>query len=139
MMKNILIGLAIIHKDGKVLIGARKEKDEFVEHLSWVFPGGKIASLDLENEIRKIVKEETGLDVSVNGIASARKIPEAKIDIVAIYFDCAAQGKEQEEEKAGGDLKELKWVPATSVTEYFTTSVSNEVMGHLKRIEENKL
>ncbi len=134
-MKNILIGLAIIHKDGKVLIGARKEKDEFVEHLSWVFPGGRFESLDLENEIKKTIKEEAGLDVSVNGIASARKIPEAKIDIVAVYFDCAAEG----EEKAGGDLKELKWVPATSVTEYFTTSVSDEVMRYLKNIEESKL
>ncbi|MFZ3077624.1 MAG: NUDIX hydrolase [Candidatus Aenigmatarchaeota archaeon] len=135
MMKNLLIGLAIIHKNGKVLIGARKEKDEFVEHLRWVFPGGKIVCADLESEIKKIAKEETGLDVSVNGIASARKIPEAKIDIVAVYFDCAAEG----DEKAGGDLKELKWVPATSVIEYFTTSVSNEVMAYLKRIEENKL
>ncbi len=134
MNKNLLIGLAIIHKDGKVLIGARKEKDEFVEHLSWVFPGGKIGSLDLESEIKRIVKEEAGLDVSVNGIVSARKIPEAKIDIVAVYFDCEAQGME----KAGGDLKELKWVPATSVTEHFTTSVSDEVMGYLNRIEESK-
>ncbi len=134
MARILLIGLAIIHRNGKVLIGARKEKDEFVEHLSWVFPGGKMQSLDLENEIKRIAKEETELDVSVNSIVSARKIPEAKIDIIAVYFDCAAEG----EEKAGGNLKELKWVPATSVTEYFTTSVSNEVMAYLKHIEENK-
>ncbi len=53
----------------------------------------------MESEIKRIAKEEAGLDVSVNGIASARKIPEAKIDIVAVYFDCAATG----EEKVGGD------------------------------------
>lgn len=134
MNKNLLIGLAIIHRDGKVLIGARREKDEFVEHLSWVFPGGRIGGADLESEIKRIAKEEAGLDISVNGIASARKIPEAKIDIVAIYFDCAAQGTE----KAGGDLKELKWVAATGVTEFFTTSVSDEVMGYLRRIEESE-
>jgi len=134
-MDVLTVGLAIIHKNGNVLIGCRKEKDEFVEHLTWVFPGGKLESLNFEKEIKKLAKEETGLDINFNKIIAVRKTPDAKINIILIYFDCVSKGIE----KPGGDLKELKWVPATSVCKYFTTSVMNEVMIFLKEIEDKKL
>jgi len=134
-MDVLTVGLAIIHKNGNVLIGCRKEKDEFVEHLTWVFLGGKLESLDFEKEIKKTVKEETNLDIDVNRVIAARRMPESSINAILIYFDCVGDGIE----KAGGDLKELKWVPATSVLKYFTTSVMNEVMIFLKEIEDKKL
>jgi len=134
-MDVLTVGLGIVHKNGNVLIGCRKEKDEFVEHLTWVFPGGKLESLDFEKEIKKIVKEETNLDIDANRIVAARRMPESNINAILIYFDCIGEGIE----RAGGDLKELKWVPATSVCKYFTTSVMNEVMIFLKEIEDKKL
>jgi len=136
-MEFLTVGLAIIHRKGNVLIGKRKEKDELVEHLTWVFPGGRLGSLDFEREIKEIVKLETGLEINVKAIVATRKTPDANLEsnIILIYFDCTSSGSE----RAGGDLKELEWMPASSVCEYFTTSVMNEVMSFLKNIEVNKL
>jgi len=55
-LKTIIIGLGIVEENGKVLIGARKDKDLWVENLTWVFPGGRMNSLDFEEEIKKQVK-----------------------------------------------------------------------------------
>ncbi|MFH1473820.1 MAG: NUDIX hydrolase [Candidatus Aenigmatarchaeota archaeon] len=134
-MEFMVVGLAIIHKNGNVLIGNRKEKDKFVEHLTWVFPGGKLESLDFEREIKEIAKRETGLDIDVKRIIAARIMPESSINAVIVYFECTGKGIE----RAGGGLKELKWVPATSVCNYFTTSVMTEIMDFLKNIENNKM
>ena len=60
---TIVVGLGIIIKEGKVLIGQRKEKDPYVKELTWVFPGGKFDSLNFERELIKSIKEETGLNV----------------------------------------------------------------------------
>lgn len=41
MKGNLLIvGVGIIERDGRVLIGRRRGKDPAVAGLSWVFPGG---------------------------------------------------------------------------------------------------
>jgi ADP-ribose pyrophosphatase YjhB (NUDIX family) len=130
------VAVGIIHKNGKVLIGKRKSKDEFVEHLQWVFPGTEFKSMEVVEALKIAVKEETNLDIKVKNLLHARKSPEAKIDIVLLYFDCAPlSGKEA----AGGDLKELKWVPANAVFDYFTTSVSDVVMRFLKEVEDKNL
>ena len=48
-LEVIPIVLAIItDPDGNVVIGGRKEKDKWVENLSWVFPGGRLESLNME-------------------------------------------------------------------------------------------
>jgi len=135
-MEIRLIVLGIIHRDGKVLIGKRKDKDEFVEHLTWVFPGGELQGTDLKNSLKNIIKEETSLDVEVKELIYARKSPESKVDMVLFYFDCIPMGGM---ERAGGDLIKLKWVPATSVCEYFTTSVTDRIIVFLRDVEERKL
>lgn len=131
----MVIGLGIIsNKKGEVLIGKRKEKDPLVKELSWVFPGGRFESLDFERELTKTVKEETGLEVYINQLIHARLIPdspEKKIKIIALYYHCApVSGSEQ----AGGDLNELKWVPAMKIFHYFTTSTADEIVSFLGTI-----
>ena len=102
---TIVVGLGIIIKEGKVLIGQRKEKDPYVKELTWVFPGGKFDSLNFEEELTAKIKEETWLSVYVNQLIHARLIPdspEKKVKIIAIYYHCTpVSGKEN----AGGDLK----------------------------------
>jgi len=90
-IKTIIIALGIIIKRGKVLIGARKEKDPWVENLTWVFPGGRLKSLDFEKETAREVKEETGLEVTVKNLVAARIYPDSglkPVQIVALYFHC---------------------------------------------------
>jgi len=135
-MEIKLVGLAIIHKEGKVLIGQRKEKDEFVEHLSWVFPGGEFATKDFEKELIQTVKKECGLDIKINNLIFARKPSEASIPMVLFYFDCSPIGGQESPEH---DLNKLEWIPATLVAKYFSTSVADRIMEFLKNVEDNKL
>jgi ADP-ribose pyrophosphatase YjhB (NUDIX family) len=128
---SIVIGVVIINKKNRVLIGLRKIKDIHVKNLTWTFPSGKFSSLDFESEIIKTAKQETGFDVKVAQLVHARLIPdspEKKIRIIALYYHCKIVSGKQ---KPGGDFKDLKWVPATEVTRHFTTSVSDEIMNFL--------
>lgn len=131
---TIVIGLGIIAKEGKVLIGQRKGKDPFVKELTWVFPGGKFKSLDFAKELTDAVKEETGLDVYINQLVHARLIPdspEKKVKIIALYYHCTPiSGKET----TGGDLKQLKWVEPMKIFHYFTTSTADEIVSFLGSI-----
>lgn len=138
--KILVAGLGIIIKGKKVLIGKRKGRDSFVKNLSWVFPGGKMLSLNFEKELFKYIKAETNLTVKIGKIIHARVHPDnlsSKVEIITLYFHCSVNsGKE----KPGGykgeiPLIELRWVKPMNVTRYFTTSTSDEVMNFLRITE----
>lgn len=137
-LKVLTIGLAIIvNRDGKVLIGARKAKDKWVENLTWVFPGGNLETLDFSEGLRKEVKEETGFDVEVKSLVASRIHPDSgfkSLQINALYFYCSPVGKEKL--RPGGDLKSLKWVDPTDVFKYFTTSTCDEVTKFLTTLQK---
>jgi len=136
--KIIPIALAIIaNKDKRILIGARKTKDMWVENLTWVFPGGKINSLDFEEEVIKTVKNETGLTVEVKDLVAARIHPDSgfkEVQIVALYFYC--EPKTEGKIVPGGDLNKLKWVAPLDVFKYFTTSTSDDVTKFLTMLQK---
>lgn len=132
---TLVIGLGIIAREGKVLIGQRKEEeDPYVKELSWVFPGGKFASLDFEKELIQTIKEETGFNIYVNQLIHARLIPDSpgkKVKIIALYYHCTpVSGNEH----AGGDLSKLQWVEPMKIFHYFTTSTADEVVSFLGTI-----
>jgi len=137
-MTILVIGLAIIVANGKVLIGARKHKDPWVENLTWVFPGGRFESLIFDKGMKKQVKKEAGIDVTVKNLVAARITPDSgfkPVQIVALYFHC--EPAEFQKTKPGGDLKELKWVKPTDVFKYFTTSTCDEVTKFLTTLEKS--
>jgi len=134
----IVAGLGIIAKDGKVLIGQRKIKDQWVENLTWVFPGGKMQTLHFNDELKESIKKETGLDVEIKSLVASRIHPDSgfkNVQIVALYFYCAPRLGQKE--FPGGGLKKLKWVKPTDVFKYFTTSVADEVTRFLMTIERD--
>jgi ADP-ribose pyrophosphatase YjhB (NUDIX family) len=137
-LKIIIIALGIIvNNQGKVLIGARKQRDPWVENLSWVFPGGQIESLDFEKELKKDVKKETGLKIKVNSLVASRIHPDSgfkPVQIVALYFYCEPVSNSQKV-IPGGDLSKLLWVKPTKVFKYFTTSVCDDVTKFLTAFE----
>src|SRR3989304_7226028 len=45
---TLVIGIAVVSKSGKVLIGLRKASDLHVKNLSWTFPSGKFLTLGFE-------------------------------------------------------------------------------------------
>lgn len=131
----ILAAVGILEKNGKVLIGRRKDKDPYVSELTWVFPGGRLTSLDFEKDVAREVRIETGLRVKVKSLVSARVHPDSghkSVQVVLLYFHCVPVAGELRLSK---ELVELKWVKPMQVFRYFTTSVSDEVTRFLSVLE----
>ena len=136
----IIIGLALIENKGQVLIGLRGKKDKHVENLSWVFPGGRMKSLDFASELTNMVKKETNLKIKVQSLIEARVHPDTglkNVQIIALYFHCILK-KENLKEKPSGGLARLRWVQPFNVFKYFTSSVSDDVTKLLSVISKSK-
>ncbi len=118
MFEVALLGVIFDPATRKILIGKR-EKDRYNPKLSWCFPGGKlIQGEDEDKKLKKRIKEKTGYDVKNLGAIFTRVPPERK-DLILMYFLCEVfKGKQ----KAGDDLKELKWVSPDELEKHFTTS-----------------
>jgi|SRR3989344_2298756 len=128
-----VVVLAIIFDPNKrkILIG-RRENDPYVEELSWVFPGGRLRHEETEEQtIKRKVKEETGLEVENLGTVFSRIFPERN-DFFLIYNLCELTGGS---EKAGGDLKELKWVNPDELQSYFTTSFDPKLKEYIHNLK----
>ena len=135
-MKDVIVcGLAIIDRgDGNIVIGLKDKEDPFVKDLTWVFPGGRLKSMDFSNEIKDIVREKVNLEVEIKDIVHTRLIPDVHQDetrVVAMYFYCELKEGEGEARKG---YSEIKWIPATDVFKYFTTSTASEIVEILKDI-----
>jgi mutator protein MutT len=114
----IVLGIIFDPKERKILIGKRSSKND-IEGLTWAFPGGRPEiGEELKESIKREIKEETNLDVESLGIIFAKTYPE-KRDLISLYYLCEKIG---EEEKAGDDFSELKWVSPEELEEHFTTS-----------------
>jgi ADP-ribose pyrophosphatase YjhB (NUDIX family) len=134
----IVVGLGIVAKNGQVLIGRRKTKDHWVDNLVWAFPGGQMHTLHFNEELKKNIKKETGLDVDVKSLVASRIHPDSgfkKVQIVALYFYC--EPASEKKEKPGNNLGKLKWVKPSDVFKFFTTSVADEVTKFLLMIEKD--
>jgi len=102
----------------KILIG-RTEEDSYLPGLTWCFPGGKLKhGDDIGKVLIKSIKAETGYSVKNLGTIFSKVYPEQK-DLMTVYFLCEVFGGE---EKAAGDLIELKWISPEEVEKHFTTS-----------------
>ena len=112
------LGIIFDPKTKKILIGKR-ENDPYIKELGWCFPGG-IPNYDeeLEEALKKEIKNKTGLDVESLGAVFAKIYPEKK-EFLSIYYLCETLGGE---EKAGEKFVELKWVNPEELEKYFTTS-----------------
>ena len=114
----ILLGVVFDTKTRKILIG-RREDDPYIKELTWCFPGGTPDyNKELEDALKKEIKEKTGLDIENLGAIFAKTYPEKK-DFLSIYYLCEAIGGEV---NPGGSFKELKWVSPGELKKYFTTS-----------------
>ena len=81
----LLQGIVYNPETKKILIGKR-ENDPNLPKLTWCFPGGKLNfDEELEDALKKIIKEKTGVDVESLGTIFAKKYPEKK-DFLSIYY-----------------------------------------------------
>ncbi|MFW5846908.1 MAG: NUDIX hydrolase [Nanoarchaeota archaeon] len=115
----LVLGIIYNPKEKKILIGKR-ENDPDVPELTWSFPGGRPKyNEELENAVKREIKEETNLDVESLGSIFAKVYPEKK-DFLAIYYLC--EKISDNKEIPGDNFSELKWVSPEELEKYFTTS-----------------
>ncbi len=113
-----VLGIVFDTKTRKILIG-RREEDPHIPELSWCFPGGTPDyNKELEDALKKEIKEKTGLNVENLGAIFAKTYPE-KREFLSVYYLLEVISGEI---KPGGSFKELKWVNPEELEDYFTTS-----------------
>lgn len=124
----IVLGIIFDSKTKKILIGKRKDPKD-IKGLAWAFPGGRPEfGEELEEAIKREVKEETNLDVESIGVIFAKTYPE-KRDLLAIYFLCEVVGGKL---KPNEDFSEVKWVSPKELEKYFTTSLHPKLKEYLE-------
>lgn len=133
-MNLTLIGLALIVRGGKVLIGERSQANNQIKNLDWVFPGGKLESLKIRQEVKREVEEETGLKVRVDQLVDLRIHPASGKNhkIIAFYFACYPERGDHI--KPGKELKRLKWVNFKDLSSHFHYNTSKRVSKFLAKI-----
>ena len=124
----IVLGIIFDPKRKKILIGKRKDQKD-IKGLPWAFPGGRPEyGEELEDAIKREIKEETNLDIESIGVVFAKTYAE-KRDLLAIYFLCGIVGGN---EKANEDFSETKWVKPKELKKYFTTSFHPKLQEYLE-------
>jgi len=123
--------LAVIKKDGKILIG-RRENDPYIKKLTWSFPGGRPDyGDDLEKYLSLEIKKKTNLDAEIKDVIFTKTYPENR-QFLSIYFTAEITGGE---EKAGEKFKELKWVKPEELKTHFTTSLHPKLLEIIKGLK----
>lgn len=135
--KHPTIVLGIIHKEDKVILIKRREKDTLVKNLIWAFPGGKMRVGETPDEslIREI-KEEVGLNIKKPKLLFIRIYPGTRI--LQRFYDCVPIGSTITSTMEPDEVEEIRWVKADSVQEYFASDMHPFILGFLNGLSAEK-
>ncbi|MFH1325405.1 MAG: NUDIX hydrolase [archaeon] len=115
---NILLGIIFDTSSKKILIAKRKNPSR-ITGLTWCFPGGRIelknVREDLDEAIKKRLKEKTGLDVESLGSVFAEAYSKEE-GLVSIYYLCEIIGGK---EKVCTEFEEFQWISPKDIGKYF--------------------
>lgn len=121
-----IIVAAIIQKGDEFLL-VKQAKGAYHEGL-WGFPGGRVETGEvLESAVKREVKEETDLDVSVGGLFHA--IVPKNENILVLFFRCEALA---ERVRPGDDVEEFAWVTLEGTHKYWMRPAMYDVIEKLK-------
>lgn len=96
---------AVIERDGRILIARRKHP--FMGH-GWEFPGGKLEENEtLEECLKREIREELGIDITVGTLISSRKHVLNCQSAIILY---AYHAKYVSGEMVLNDHDEVQWV-----------------------------
>ena len=119
MKKHIKVAAALLFKDGKIFATKRGDSPyAYVAH-KYEFPGGKIEEGERgEDAVKRELREELDLDVSVGGLYACHTFEYPNFIITLSVYECVALSdfvlKEHESYAwvAPKDLKAEEWAPA---------------------------
>lgn len=119
---------AAITYDGQVLIGQKEAADDHPIGGEWHLLGGHLAfDEDVEAATRREVKEETGLDVTVESLIDVMTFAWGADDeknSLQILSHCRA---ETTDAVAADDLQAVQWVDPAELTAYLTAEEAERV------------
>ena len=111
--RQIVVVMAVVRKDGKVLMALRDEEGIDGAHMKWELPGGKLEfGEDPETAVIREIKEETGYDIRVRRMIPITKTslwnyPDHKRHVLLLGFDCEHVSGELS--MSDGKIKDVKW------------------------------
>ncbi len=104
-MDRTEVGIAVIWRDGRVLLGQRREGGPFGR--LWEFPGGKCQEGEEPDEcVVREAREEVGLDVRVTGPERVVEHDYGHVRVRLHFFACVTN----DEEPSSGDYAAVRWV-----------------------------
>ena len=127
-----IVGAVFDPKTKKVLLGRRKD-DPYIKGLTWCFPGSRTKPGEqLEDCMKRGIKEKTGIEVASLGPIYARMHPE-KPEFLTITYLCEPVGGELQ---AGEKFVEAKWFEIEELEDLDTAiKVSEKVVEYLKELK----
>jgi len=118
---------SIITREGKILIGRKEESEGHPISGQWIFPGGHLDyGENVEDAVKREIKEETGLQVKVYRLLDLYKkeYDSDRTPMVRLFYHCEA---EKGNASAQDDLSEIKWVGAEELLDSLDASESQVV------------
>ena len=110
----VALGIILDTKTKKILI-AKREHTPQIKNLDWTFPGGRVNNgEDVDQALKRGIKEKTGLKVENLGALFVQAPPEKKDRMLLIFLTEVFGGKEQ----IGGKITELKWINPKDIEKY---------------------
>ena len=119
---------AIIEKDGKFLIAKRKSNNFLPQ--KWEFPGGKIEEGETPEQcLKREIKEEFSIDISVGGFFASSKFDYEHISIELLAYVAKWTGGEMRLR----DHDEIRWVHPNEFNDYDFASADIPISRELER------
>lgn len=134
--KSIVVVVAVVKKDNKILMVQRNEEINPGAHLLWEFPGGKVEFGEtLEEALVREVKEETGFVAKIIDQRPAIwtkmwEYPDFLQHTVVLAFHCAADGGQEPTQDV--KVKEIAWKGLDEIDYSKVLPGTKEILEQLK-------
>lgn len=138
--RQIVVVMAVIKKDGKVLLTLRDEEGIDGVHMKWELPGGKLEfGEDPAATVVREIKEETGYDVKVNRMIPITKTslwdyPDHRRHVLLIGFECERVSGEID--KKDRKIKDVKWFDINGIDYSKTLKWTKEFIENTVGVEK---
>jgi mutator protein MutT len=133
-LKRVVVAVAVVVRDGRVLICQRREKDSFGGY--WEFPGGKLeAGETAENCVCREVREELDLVVRPTAALAVVRHEYPGLDLTLHAFECECV----EGEPRAIACQALRWVLPRELSEYRFPPASEPIIAEIRRRMERRV
>lgn len=126
--------VGIVYRDGHVLIGQLRKRNSLIPKIVWTFPFKEVKE---DESPRKIIKnlfqDELSMNVKVGNFL-IKYVPSENPNIEQLFYEIKYISGNP---IASRNYAHLTWVKPTQVLQYFSTSLSKDLMDYLRFLEKS--